>query len=192
MVSMEDLMREKERQRIRDASINAAESGGVSGAVTGALGGAIERGGNWKSILARAALGGLAGGATGGAGTYLGSQIMGAPSEGERGGFTNRAGLGGAIAGGLSGAGLGALLGSGKLKWLSEIPQVAKVVEEGSDTLVGKGIKSLLGSPGAAPRTAAALGLAGAVGGGAYGAGEGMQLDYLDSLKDEERRRGIA
>ncbi len=188
MLSLEDMMKEREKERIKAASLEAAKSGGISAALMQGAGSLLGGERSIPKLLGKAALTGLgAAGLTGGS-TYLGSQIMGAPEEGEPGGYTNRALLGGALAGGALGAGAGALLGSGKLKWLSRVPGVAaEMNREGGgilNNLLTDQIKKL--AKGGTGRTAAALGLGGAALGGASGANEGMAVDYLDSLDDED------
>ncbi len=179
--------REAERKRITDASSEAAKSGGLSAALLGGGHSLMSGRKPWARVAADAALAGLGGAGLAGGSTYLGSSIMGAPEEGE-GGFTNRAALGGALAGGAVGVGLGGLLGGGKLKWLSKIPGMAeKLSREGPlNNLVTDQIKKVAKT--GAGRTAAALGLGGAALGGGLAANEGMAVDYLSTLDDEDQR----
>ncbi len=181
-------MREKDREKhqIRDASLAAAKSGGMSAAILGGASSLVGGRKPWIKVGMDAALAGLGGASLAGGSTYLGSKLMGAPEEGE-GGFTNRAALGGAVAGGALGAGLGGLLGGGKLKWLSKVPGVAeKLAAEGPfNNLVTDQIKKVAKK--GAGRTAAALGLGGAALGGGLAANEGMAVDYLSTLDDEDR-----
>ncbi len=186
---LEELLAEKEKDRILAASKDAAKSGALSGGALGGLKGALSHGGG-KSAAIQAAIGALGGAGIAGGGTYLGSQLLGAPEEDEPGGFTNRGALGGAIAGGAGGLGLGALLGGGGLRWLSRVPGVAAKASNAGETLLGRGVKALMKGPNPGKRTAAALGVGGALGGGLYGGGEGMQLDYLETLDDEDGRHG--
>ncbi len=187
---LDEYRRRKEQKRIDEASTSAAKTGGISGALLGGLSGLLQSNGSVGKMAGKALLGGAGGAAVGGGSTYLGSEILGAPEEGAPGGFTNRGLLGGAVAGGLGGAGLGALLGGGRLKWLMAAPGIRKVASGAGDSLVGKGVKALMASPNASKKTAAALGLGGAVIGAHTGSGEGMQLDYLNSLDDERDPRG--
>lgn len=188
--------KDAERQRILSATSEAAKSGGLSAALIGGTQSLLSGRKPWARVAADAALAGLGGAGLAGGSTYLGSNIMGAPAEGE-GGFTNRAALGGALAGGAVGAGLGGLLGGGKLKWLSRIPGVAeKLAHEGPlNNLVTDQIKKVAKT--GAGRTAAALGLGGAALGGGLAGNEGMAVDYMNSLDDPEvaqmeaRRRGV-
>ncbi len=188
--------KEAERQRILDASGEAAKSGGLSAALIGGAQSLLSGRKPWLKVGMDAALAGLGGAALSGGATYLGSEILGAPQEGE-GGFTNRAALGGALAGGAVGAGLGGLLGGGKLKWLSKIPGMAeKLAAEGPlNNLVTDQIKKVAKT--GSGRTAAALGLGGAALGGGIAGNEGMAVDYMNSLDDPEiaameaRRRGV-
>lgn len=189
MLSLEDMMKEREKKRIQDATVQAVQSGGLSGALFGGLGSALSGKRSLLKIAGDAALAGLGAGGIAGGATYLGSSLMGAPAEGESGGFTDRALLGGALAGGAAGAGFGGLLGAGKLKWLSKVPGVAAKLEtEGPlNNIITDQIKKVAKKgPG---RTAAALGVGGAAIGGGLGANEGMAIDYLESLDDGERRR---
>lgn len=189
MQSLEDLMQERDKQRIRDASLEAAKSGGISAALLGGAGSLLAGRKPWLKVAGDAALAGLGMGALTGGATYLGSTIMGAPEEGEHGGFTNRAALGGALAGGVLGAGAGGLLGAGKLSWLRKVPGVAaKLEEEGPfNNLLTDQIKRLAKK--GAGRTAAALGIGGAALGGGLAGNEGMAVDYLDD--EDEGRRGV-
>ncbi len=181
--------KEADRQRILDASSQAAKSGGISAAILGGAGSLLSGRKPWLKVGMDAALAGLGGAGVAGGATYLGSSIMGAPQEGESGGYTNRAALGGALAGGSIGAGLGGLLGGGKLGWLSKVPGVAgALAKEGPfNNLITDQIKKVAKT--GAGRTAAALGLGGAALGGGMAGNEGMAVDYLDTL-DEEGRRG--
>ncbi len=187
MLSVEDMLAAREKQRIKDASLEAAKSGGLSAALIGGASSLMSGRKPWLKVGLDAAMAGLGGAGLAGGSTYLGSKIMGAPEEGE-GGFTNRAALGGAVAGGAVGAGLGGLLGGGKLKWLSKIPGIAeKLAHEGPlNNLVTDQIKKVAKK--GAGRTAAALGIGGAALGGGLAANEGMAVDYLSTLDDEDLR----
>ncbi len=194
--------KEQERARISEATNEAAKSGGIAGTVLGGAADILSGNRSIPKFIGKAALGGALGaGLTGGA-TWLGSEVMGAPDADSRGGFTNRTALGGALAGGALGAGLGGLLGGGKLAWLGKIGPIEKKLAEAAkpasditkkagglfDNLLADKIKTLAKKgPG---RTAGALGLAGAGIGGFQGAQEGMGIDYLESLKDDEDVHG--
>ncbi len=190
MLSVDDMIKEREKRKIREASLAAAGSGGLSGALLGGAGALLSGTKSLPGLLGKTALAGLGAGAMSGGSTYLGSSILGAPAEGEPGGYTNRALLGGALGGGAIGAGLGGLLGAGKLGWLAKIPKVAAAIKrEGPlNNLVTDQIKKM--AKAGTGRTAAALGIGGAALGGGIGANEGTAVDYLQSLDDEERRRG--
>lgn len=186
MLSIEDMIKEREKERIRGASLEAAKSGGISAALLGGAGSLLAGRKPLLRVAGDAALAGLSMGALTGGATYLGSSIMGAPAEGEDGGYTNRAALGGALAGGALGAGFGGLLGAGKLGWLTKIPKVAGALEKEGllNNLVTDQVKKLAKT--GAGRTAAALGIGGAALGGGLAANEGMAVDYLHSLDDED------
>lgn len=175
---------EAEKKRVEDASLEAAKSGGLSASLISGAGSLLAGKKPLLRVAGDAALAGLGMGALTGGATYLGSSIMGAPEEGEHGGYTNRAALGGALAGGAVGAGLGGLLGGGKLAWLRKVPgMAAKMEKEGLfNNLITDQIKNVAKKgPG---RTAAALGLGGAALGGGLAGNEGMAVDYLQDDED--------
>jgi len=106
---------------VRDATLKALLSGGLSGAAFGGGAGVL----SGSSPIKGALVGGLGGAALAGGSTYLGSKLMGAPDDGDPTGYTKRAGLGGALAGGTIGGGLGALAGGTKLG-ASMVPEFAQ------------------------------------------------------------------
>jgi hypothetical protein len=200
---------EKRRENVMGAAKDAATSGGLTGALLGAGSSFLSGQRSVPKMLARAAALGLGTGAMTGAGTLIGSSLLGAPDEGEQGGFTKRAGVGGAIGGGLLGAGFGALMGSGAggkvLKALQKLPGYGRAAAVASkelpiDNLATDVLKKWARTPGssAAKKSAAFLGAGGAGLGGALGASEGMQVDYLQSSgaadpeEEARRRRGAA
>ena len=172
-------MSEERKKRLRELAISGGLSGGVLGTLT-----------NLRSFrkptdLLRYALtgAGVGAGLASGSG-YVGGEILGELGEHEQGGHTLR----GAVGGGLGGAALGAAIGS-----LGGIPRIANKLRAGlgTENVITKAIGNFIGSGGAssAKRTA----LAGALGlgaiGGYQGADEGMQLDFVDSMRKESARR---
>lgn len=175
-------MRETRRSAIADAVKNAALSGAAGGALLGGagrlLGGARKLPELLKGMAQAGAIsGGLAAGSTG-----LGSAILGAPTEEESHGFTHRGAVGGAVGGTLLGAGLGAVIGKGLLKAPGR-----NIVSEYFRGLAKRGgTKGLL-------HGAAAGGIGGGLVAGYQGADEGMQLDFIRSeLEDQKRRKRAA
>lgn len=161
------------RRRFKERLLSGAVSGIVLGGAGSAWGGAKTLG-----QIAKAALqgGALAGGVSAASG-HLGDEILGAPNPNDPQANTKHAALGGALALGLVGAGAGAGLANPAMKkWL------ASKLEKG---VLQKGLTSIK-SPGVG---AAVLGGAGALAGGAYGADEGMQADFVNNLKEAEKRK---
>lgn len=188
--TLDELLALRAKKKEREAILGATESGGIGGALMGGVGSVLSGGTNLGSILKAAAKGGLAGGAIGGGSQFVGNELMGSPDDGQPGAYGTRGVVGGAIAGGLGGAALGGLLGSGKLNWLSKIAPIEKAVAESGQTnnIVANKIRKWMAEhgTGAAPRVAAALGITGAGLGALKGGEEGIDLDYLNSLKDDE------
>lgn len=171
-------MTEDQKERLKTLLLSGAVSGGVLGGAGSLLGGAKSFG----SVGKAAALGaGLSAALAGGSG-YLGEKVMPNPDPNDPAAFTNRGAVGGALAGGLLGAGAGALLG-GKTG-------VSRALRKGIIDQVGRGVVarglSKLKSPVAG---AGILGGAGALIAGYQGADEGMQADYLNNLRQAEKKR---
>lgn len=174
-----DRMRGKRRSAIAEAMTSAALSGAAGGALLGGasriLGGTRKFSDLLKGMGTAGAIGGgLAAGSTG-----IGSAMLGMPDKEESHGFTHRGALGGAVGGTLLGAGLGALAGKGHIK-----APGSNLISDYFRNLAKRG-----GSTGLLHGAAA-----GAVGGGLaagyQGADEGMQLDFLRSeLEDQKRRK---
>jgi hypothetical protein len=186
------LIARRQKDREREAVMDATKTGGISGAVTGGIGSILTGGKSLGSILKAAAAGGLAGGAIGGGSQMVGNTIMGSPEPGDAGAYGTRGAVGGALAGGLGGVALGALLGQGKLKALAHFGPIQRALAEKGggplNNIATDKIKQWMASQGpkATPRIAAALGISGAAIGGWKGGEEGIDLDYIKSLKDDE------
>jgi hypothetical protein len=180
-----EMIKRKQEQEINDAAAEAAISGGSYGALGG--GGLALLGGvkSWPKILAAALAGGATAGGFAGGATKIGGEVMGAPDENDDAPYTERAALGGTIAGGLSGAGLGALLASGKLKGLLKYPKIAKLWESAPvKGKVGDWLRHTAREPDGIKRTAATMGALGAGLGGYQGFSEGMGVDaYRNAVK---------
>lgn len=161
-------------ERLRSMLLSGGLSGAVIGSGASALGGAKKLG----QIAKAGSLAGLAGAGIAAGSGLIGETVMGAPDPDDSQGFTTRGGVGGAIGGGLAGAGLGALMGFRPVR--------AAVMTNLGRGALAKGIGKI-GSPGVG---AAALGTIGAAAGGFQGADEGMQLDFLNNM-DRERKRKV-
>lgn len=185
------LVSRRQKEREREAVMDATKTGGISGAVTGGIGSVLTGGKSIGSILRAATAGGLAGGAIGGGSQMVGNSIMGSPEPGDAGAYGTRGAIGGAVAGGLGGIALGALLGQGRLKALSHFGPIKRALaKEGGGALnniATDKIRQWMQAQGtkATPRIAAALGFAGAGIGGWKGGEEGIDLDYIKSLQGE-------
>ncbi len=189
MNSIEELIAARQKEKEREAAFETAKTGGLAGAVLGGAGSIIGGAKSLPKVLMSALAGGGAGAALGGGSQLVGNALMGSPDDDDPGAYGTRGGIGGAVAGGLGGATLGGLLGAGKLKWLSKVGPIARGLEEEGplNNIVSDKIRQWMArGKGAAPKTAATLGLAGALLGGEHGAGEGMQVDYLRSHKRDE------
>lgn len=179
------------QKRIEEASKDAASSAGLTGLILGGGLGVLGGAKSLKSLMKASLAGGALGAAGAGGGTYVGSQILGPPSNEEPGSYTTTAGLGGALAMGAAGAGLGALYGKGGLRWLGKMPFTEHLAEKAAplaDNLIIEKLRKLEGKP---KQAAALLGGTGALGGAYLGSDEGMYQDYLASLMREEREKKI-
>lgn len=171
-------MTEDQKERLKTLLLSGAVSGGVLGGAGSLLSGAKSLGAVGKAAAIGAGLSSALAGTSG----YLGEAVMPNPSPDDPAAFTNRGAVGGALAGGLLGAGAGALLGSksGVGRAIQK-----KIIDNVGRGVVARGItklkKPLLG--------AGILGTAGAAIGGYQGADEGMQADYLNNLRQAEKRK---
>ena len=168
-------MSEERKKRLRELAISGGLSGGVLGTLT-----------NLRSFrkptdLLRYALtgAGVGAGLASGSG-YVGGEILGELGEHEQGGHTLR----GVVGGSLGGAAVGGAVGS-----LAAIPAVAGGLQKklGQRNFVTKAVTKALGAGGLSSGYRGAL--MGALGLGAAGAfvgsDEGMQLDFVDSMRKE-------
>lgn len=197
-MSIEDILEAREKEKLAQVTKDAAKSGGGYGGLIGLGTGLLSEKKSIANLLSKTIGGALGGAATSAGSTYLGSKLAGTPDEGEEGGYTNRGALGGSILGGLAGAGGGALVGSAGLRRLAarlgetglgkKAAGLAKDALPSIDSYAGDFVKKMA-LKGKGP-SAKALGLAGAAGGGFWGGGEGMQLDYYKTLDDEEEPYG--
>lgn len=186
-----DMLAKKRREEATDdatwrATLSGAGSGAVLGGASALLGGLKP----WQKVAKTALAGaGISAGIAGG-GTFLGSQVLGAPEPDEDSAYTTRAGLGASLAGGAIGAGLGALAGHGSFSKSAIGRKVAQQFGGLADNIVGQGFKKLtaMGGREGAKRGAIAGGLAGAALGGYQGADEGMQVDFIQAQLDKQRR----
>lgn len=186
----EAMQERRAKDKARAAALESAKTGGLTGALVGGVGSLLGGAPSIGRILSSAAKGGLLGGASGYGSQVLGDAIMGEPDDNEPGAYASRGLVGGAVGGGVAGAALGGLLGTGKLKWLSKVGPIAKAMEEPGalNNLATRKIREWMQKGGsyAAPRAAASLGLVGGLVGGEHGSGEGMQVDYLNALNDDQ------
>ncbi len=185
----ERAMRKKRHDDITDAVNESAANGAVTGGLYGAAGKMLAGGRTAGSLLKAGALGAATYAPIAAGTTALGSKIMGAPEEDDPTAFTTRGGIGGLVGGGLVGAGLGALLGSGRLRGLAKLPFAAKAAslaehELPLDNIIVDKLKKWASHPGGASSGKSAALLAAILGGGsgAVGASEGMQLDFARNL----------
>lgn len=167
---------QKKRERELPASVKAGLSAAVSGAALGLIP-AFRRGSSLKAVARSVAIGAGAGAAIGGLGTALGGAILGKPKEGEGAPVTRRAALGGAIAGGLGGATAGALA----LRTRLGRRLLVKASKDWRPALWAR----RAGLPGAV----AIGGAGGGVIGAAHAADEGQQVDTLNSLRKDKRKK---
>lgn len=181
---------EPDEEKIREATRKAALSGGITGGILGGVGSLLGGARSPGRMLKSAILGGLGGGALTGGATYLGTETLGVPDATEPGGYTWRAGLGGALLGAGGGALLGAL-GSraGGFKTLKKMAQKADIPTE---NMIGDFYRRLSEKPlKEAMRKGAGLGAG--IGGGVgtfMGSDEGMQLDFIENqLREAQRQR---
>lgn len=175
-------MTDEQRERLKTLLL----SGGVSGAALGG-GGALVGGAKGLGKVGKAAAIGalLSGGLAAGSG-MLGEALTprGDPDDPQA--NTKRGAIGGAAAGGVLGASAGALLsaGMGSKKSVGRYLKAALMNNLGRGVLakgVGKIATPLGGALG--------VGALGATVGGYQGADEGMQVDFVDNIRKEERRR---
>lgn len=190
----DERQRRREAEQLADNSRHAALGAGLTGASVGAIGKLLGGGRRVADLMrgagaAGAATAGLAGGAT-----YLGGKLFGVPDEYDPTGYTETAGLGGAVGGGLLGALAGGAIGGGALKGLAKIPALRKVLQRAMhapavDNLLGAQFAKLAKTGGGRNALKGALLGGGLLGTGAsyVAGGEGMQLDFLrNQLHDEE------
>ncbi len=158
-------------------SITAILSGALTGGGVTALS-ELTKSPNWRSAILPAVKNALLFGGLAGGSTYVGEKLLGEPGDNDLGGHTNRGALGGAIGGGLAGGAGGALLGA-----------IPKAIEKETPVAL-RAFKALAKS---GPKGALVGGALGALGTGAaaayLGADEGMQLDYLNALSKDQKRR---
>lgn len=191
--TVEEILAERENERVAEAAKKAALSGGFWGGGLGAVAKILGGARSLPKILGGAAVGGGLSALGAGGGTYVGGHLLGAPDEEDSAGFTTRGGVGGALLGGLGGAALGAGLGGGLGRVLGKMPFSKKLAAElPVDNLIGDYIKKWGASPGmqSAKKSAALLGGVGGAVGGHMGMDEGMAIDaYNNAIRDEKRRR---
>lgn len=167
---------DKRDRRELPPAVKAGLSGAASGAVLGALpllrrGVTVRKG--LKSILAT----GGASAAIVGGGTIVGSKILGKPRRDEGAAYTKRAALGGALAG--AGGGLTAGILATKTRGGRKV--LAKLAKTWRPAALAK----KTGVAGAS----AIGGTAGLAVGGFQGADEGQQVDSLDNLKKDLKKK---
>jgi hypothetical protein len=164
---------EEAKRNAMQAALSAGVAGSAYGSGFGLLGGATST----KQLAKLAAKSGSLSALLGGGGVYLGSKLLGNPSDEESTGFTRRASLGSGLVGAGLGSAAGAFAGSGLVpKSVSANPSLlSQYVAKLSRAPSAK--KALIG--------AALGGLAGSVGGTAIGSDEGMVIDFIN----EERKR---
>lgn len=168
-------------QDVKNSIIKALLSGGMSGGLLGAASHAIGSAKPTMGSLLKAGLigAGVGSGISGGS-TAIGSTLMGAPSDDERSGYTRRAALGGALAGGLGGATLGGLAATGHIGLPAKAPELMKEY-----------IRNIAKSPNALLKGAGVGAALGAIPLAYYAADEGMQLDFLKNEMLEAKKRKI-
>lgn len=205
MTLYDDMMDAERQKRMRETAWEAGKSGALSG---GALAGltSLATSRSIPKALVKALTYGAGSGALVGGGTLLGQELLGEPEDDEHGAYTRRAGVGAGTGGALLGGALGGLLGAGKLKGLAKLralgevaPAVGRAASSVAEELPLQNhavdyLKKWARAPGAASAgKSAALGALGLGGlGAALGGSEGMQVDYLDGIdKDEKRRKAM-
>lgn len=171
-------------ERWKEATKKAALSGLASGALLGGGGALLSGAKNYGQILKALLLGGTAGAGLSAGAIGLGTGIMGDGSPDDPEAYTKRGILGGGLGGAAVGAGLGALLASKHVK----IPAIKALTKAGQEPgLVARGIEGLV-----SPKRGAVIGALGlGAAGGFHGAGEGMQLDFVNNLQEEQKKRAF-
>lgn len=190
-----EALRKKQHDDIAEAVNESAANGVITGGLYGGVGKLLTGGRTPGDFLKAGALGAATYAPIAAGTTYLGSKIMGAPDEDDPTAFTTRGLVGGLVGGGLLGAGIGALLGSGRLRGLAKLPGLAAhgaevaAKELPMDNLLVEKLKKWAGNPGGASSAKSAALLAAILGGGSggIGAGEGMQLDYTRNMLHHQR-----
>lgn len=173
-------MSDERKNRIRDLALSGGLSGGLLGAAGTVLGGFKKPSELLKSMLIGASAGA---GLSAGSG-YVGGELLGEPTPDEQGGHTLRGSLGGAVGGTLAGGALGSLAG---------LPGVAKRLKPSADSanFITKGLSRFLGPGGlGSAKRGALIGALGLGAAGAYqGADEGMQMDFIDAMREKQRQK---
>jgi hypothetical protein len=173
-------MTDEQRERLKTLLL----SGGVSGALLGGGGSLLGGARSIGKVGKAAAIGALlSGGLSAGSG-MLGEAVTprGDPDDPQA--NTKRGAIGGGLAGGLVGAGAGALL-AGK-SGLSRTVKAALMRQTGRG-LLSKGIGKVATPLGGA----LGIGALGAAVGAYQGSDEGMQADFIENLRRDERRRRL-
>lgn len=185
----QDALRRKQRDDIAEAVNESAANGAITGGLYGSIGKMLTGGRTPGALLKAGALGAATYAPLAAGSTALGSEVLGAPEEGDPTAFTTRGLVGGLLGGSAAGAGIGALLGGGRLRGLAKLPFAAKAAEVAGrelplDNLLIDKLKKWAGNPGGASSAKSAALLAALLGGGAggIGASEGMQLDFARNL----------
>ena len=175
-------MTDEQRERLKALLI----SGGVSGAVLGGGGSLLSGAKGFGPVGKAAAIGAvLSGGLAAGSGA-VGDFLTPRADPNDPQAHSKRGAIGGAVAGGVLGAGAGGLLaiGAGGKGGIGRTLKAALMSNMGRG-LLAKGVGKI-----ATPlKGAAALGGLGAAVGGFQGVDEGMQMDFIDGLRREERRK---